>query len=389
MALTDVIAKAVGAVSQGKDPGVAVYGETGAQIDPEFIVESENVDAMSTESTLDSLLNGSKQESDQTEVATSNSGNSPNKVAKSPESTELSSNKSEAKTPEEKSTDIESVTITDDKGRRSVDINFADKDRLKKYVQMAHGARKWQVERDQAQSKLKEIEPKYTEISNNWNAMESAYKSQGVAGIVNLLEGRETAFNEFMDSQVKEREFRAKATPEQLRLLDSQKQQAELQARLDKMAAENDEFKQQMTRTKQQTEEQALTSMIHPAFTKNSFVGKLGDTQNEQLLNDLLWNRAMKRLEEYPDEIELTPDLINREFRDVAVSIQRIVKKESDKKVDQVVATKKKEATENAQHRVVNGIQGSGSASEARGLIKKGDIGSLLKNWGRYGKLFG
>jgi hypothetical protein len=283
----------------------------------------------------------------------------------------------------------ESIVVTDDKGKRKIEVDFNNRDQIKKYVQMAHGARKWQAERDQALSKSKELESQYSSLRGNWDTLEQAYQSSGIEGLVDLLEGRQGAFQDWEKSRLERHEMLRKASPAERELYETKERDLVRQREIDKIRKENEDFKRSVQAEKETAELRSLESSVHPAFDRYRFADKLGDSSTEQMFDEMLWNAALKRLEPYEEKgLPLTADLIEKEFKTVSTALRKRINVQADKKAAKVVEQKKREATENVQAAVSNGYRSSPVAKEAEDLIKSGNIGALFKGWGKYGKAF-
>lgn len=284
--------------------------------------------------------------------------------------------------------DKEVITITDENGRRKVEIDYADREAIKKAFQFQHGARKWQAERDKALESRKVVETELSQIKNDWAALDQAFQ-QGPDKLFDLLSGRPGAFDEHLAKRAEKQEFLRHASPAEIRAMEAQEAAERQAAELEKIRKENAEFKKQVTQEKEQAEEKALESKLHPTFDKYRFADKLGDAQDELLFDKMLWTSAMERLEEAEGKgLDITPALIDQEFRTVAAAIRKRINVQAEKKAGKVVEQKKREATENVQAKVMSGYKTGGNAQEARDLLKKGDLTSLLKGWGKYGSLF-
>jgi hypothetical protein len=283
----------------------------------------------------------------------------------------------------------ESITITDDKGKRKIEIDWENKDQLKKYVQMAHGARKWQAERDQALGAKKELEGKVASLSGNWDTLEQAYQSNGVAGLVDLLEGRQGAFDEWEKSRIDRHAFLQKASPEQKELLQLKEQEQKRQAEFDRRNKENEDFRNSITQEREQSEMKVLESTVHPSFDRYRFADKLGDANTEAMFDEMLWTSALKRLEPYEEKgIPLTADLVEKEFKAVSVALRKQINVQAEKKAAKVVEQRKQEATENAQAAVASGYRSSNVGKEAGDMIRQGNLTGLFKGWGKYSQAF-
>lgn len=283
----------------------------------------------------------------------------------------------------------ESIVVTDEKGKRRIEVDFNNKDQIKKYVQMAHGARKWQAERDQALSKAKELEGQYSSLKGNWDVLEQTYQQSGVEGLIDLLEGRQGAFSEWEKSRIDRYEALKKASPAEREAFELREREALRQREIERIRKENEDFKSKVLQEKETAELRSLEGTIHPTFDRYRFADKLGDANTEQMFDEMLWNAALKRLEPYEEKgLPITADLAEREFKAVATALRKQINVQAEKKAAKAVEQKKREATENVQAAVSNGYRSSPVAKEAEDLIRNGNIGALFKGWNKYGKAF-
>lgn len=364
--------------------GGAASMATGAAVDSNTIdslnpgsdssgVDIDQEDYVSEDSSLEDLLPDGDQSPKDSRTAQSKGPASP-----------------KAKLEAAKTSEKETITISDEKGRRKVEIDWNNREELKRQLQLAHGARKWQAERDQARQEAQQLKSKTEELSSNWNALETAFQKGGVEGVIDLLEGRQGAYNSWLKKQIDRHEFLRDATPEERAALEAREKADKSSRELERIRKENEEFRKQMVQEKEQAELKSLESRVHPVFDKYRFADKLGDANDEHMFDEMLWNSALKRLEPYEEQgLTITPDLIEREFRNVAIAIRKRIGLQAEKKAAKVVEQRKQEATENVQAKVRSGYKSEGGAAkEARDLIEGRNLTGLLKNWGKYGNLF-
>jgi len=285
--------------------------------------------------------------------------------------------------------DKEIITVKDENGQaRKVEIDYSNREAVKKAVLLANGARKWQAERDRAMESAKKTQSELEQIRKDWQALDEAFQ-QGPEALFDMLNGRSGAFQEYVSKQQERAEFLRHASPEEIKALEAQERADKTERELAKIRKEQKEFQEKISAEKEQAEERALESKIHPVFDKYRFADKLGDAQDEHIFDKLLWKESLERLEQYEEQgLQITPELIDKEFRTVASTIRKRINVQAEKKAGKVVEQKKREATENVQAKVMSGYKTGGSAQEARDLLNKGDLTSLLKGWGKYGSLF-
>jgi len=332
-------------------------------------------------------------EGDESYVTTSEStvdGIEPEASASDDTAEDSQSGPAEATAKTETPSGSESITVTDDKGKRKIQIDWNDKEKLKKYVQMAHGARKWQAERDQALSAKTELEGKVKDLSSSWETLENAYQNGGVAALVDLLEGRKGAFDDWEKSRIDRYNFLQKATPAQKELFEAKEREATREAELARLRKEQEDFRNSILAEKEAASLKSLEGTVHPAFDRYRFADKLGDADTESMFDEMLWNNALKRLEPYEEKgVPLTADLVDREFKAVSAALRKRINVQAEKKAAKAVEQKKREATESAQAAISAGYKSSNVGQEAMNLAKEGNLGALFKNWSKYGKAFG
>lgn len=283
----------------------------------------------------------------------------------------------------------EVITITDDKGRRRVEVDWNNKDQLRKYVQMAYGARKWQAERDQAISKSKDLEGKYGSLKQNWDVLEEAFQNQGEEGVIDLLVGRKGAFQERVKQEIAKQEFLRNASPEEIELHKAKEAAQARDRELERIRRENEEFKKQVQDERETAELRSYEAKAHPAFDKYRFADKLGNPDTEHRLDKMLWGSALESLMPYEEQgLEITPEMFERAFRSEAMALRSMINMQAEKKASKAIEQRKQEATENVQAKVMSGYRNNDSSKEARDLINSGNLTGLLKNWNKYGNLF-
>lgn len=283
----------------------------------------------------------------------------------------------------------ETIVVTDEKGKRKVEIDYSDRAAIRKAFELMHGARKWQAERDRAASDSKALREEHTKLKEVWDGFEGAFKENGIEGIIDLAQGKPGAHKEWLQKQYERQKFLDTASPKEIAQLQQQERLAQLEQKLAKSEEEGKKREERVTQEREQAELRAVESTVHPVFEKYRFADKLGDADDEAMFDDMLWNSTMKRLKPYEDDGHpITRELVDREFRAVSTSLRKRIGSQAEKKAAQVVEQKKQEATENAQASTMSAYKKGGVSQEASDLIRKGDLGSLFKNWGKYSKAF-
>lgn len=281
--------------------------------------------------------------------------------------------------------DKEVITVSDDKGKRKIEIDYTNRDSIKKAFEMSHGARKWQAERDQARTQMTELQKQYSEVRQTMDALEKAFQDNGELGVIDLIAGRQGASDEFLKRAIARANFLETAKPHEVEALQQKERLEKLERDLQRRELAEKQALEKASQEKEAAELSVLQGSANSVFEKYRFDGQLGDAADEQLFDEMLWNSTMNRLKPYEDQgVELSRELIDKEFRTVATQLRKRINVQAEKKAAAVVEQKKKEATESVQNSTMSAYKQGGAAKEASDLIGKGDFASLFRNWGKY-----
>lgn len=285
----------------------------------------------------------------------------------------------------------ETIAVTDETGRkRKIEIDYSDRAAIKKAHLEAAGMRKFQAERDQTTKRYQEGEAKRKELETNWQALETAFQSNGVAGLVDLLEGRNGAYKDHLAKEVDKAKFRERASPDEIDALDFKEQAEKLRKDYDRALKDNEKFKKSVTEEREAAEMKETQSRVNPVFDKYRFAGKLGDQNDEQMFDEMLWTTSLNRLKQFENEgLDISPELVDREFRATASALRKRISVAADKRVTSVIAQKKQEATENVQAKVKSGYNKNSDQEKLTKAIKDGNTGDIFKNWGSFKNILG
>lgn len=355
---------ALSALQGGQDVSAAVYGEpsagAGETIDASDISGTESIGDL-----MDGVESGTEESTEGTETPSA-----------------LDSVTSDSEEAAASNSDIEDVIVSDDSGRKKVKVDWNDREKLKKYVQMAAGMRKFQAERDQLNRELSDIQPKYQDLANSWQAIEDAFSSNGIKGLINLLGGDNEAYDRHIQAEFNRLKARESASPSELERMDLEERLSSERRERERLAKQVEDSLKKAQEKEETASMKALESIVHPAFDKHRFAGKLGDEVVEARLDQAVWDQALKRLEDYPDDISLTPGIVEKEFRDVANSFRKIINKQAEQKAQKVVTKKKVAAQEAAAAKAMSGYKPKTSqASEKfKSDIRGGNLVSALSD---------
>jgi hypothetical protein len=265
---------------------------------------------------------------------------------------------------------VEEFYVTDETGRKKLMIDFSDKEQLKKYVQMAHGGRKWKSDKDKAESELKKLQ-------SDWQSLESVYSDKGIEGLVNFLAKDEQAYSKHLNAQLERAKFKEKASPaqiEQLELMEKLERAEKERAKLEKQL-KDDLDKRQAER--EQSEKQALEAKLHPVFDKYRFAGKLGNEEAEEEFDKAVWTRAISSLQTV--EGELTPAVVDNAFKKASGLYRDYLNKQAEAGVKKAIETKKVQAQQAVVGRAMKPLQQKNSDDDLRKEIAGGGLAGALE----------
>lgn len=279
--------------------------------------------------------------------------------------------------------DKEVITISDDKGRRKVEVDWSNRESIKKMIQMAHGARKWQAERDAARTESKKHSEELTKLRGAWDGIEKAFREKGEEGVLDLIGGREGYSQDWLNKRLERQKFLESASPAQLEQLKQAERLAELERSQVRLQKEKDEYEKRITEQREQAEMSKLESHLHPAFEEFRFDGQFdGDTaaEDEKMYDSLLWNEALGLLKPYEEQgMEISPALAKKAFRTVRQRLQKRLNLQAEKRVAAVTQQKKQESLENAQASTASAYRGADDNKSAVDQIRSGDLAGLFR----------
>ena len=221
--------------------------------------------------------------------------------------------------------------------------------------------------------KYSTLEKEHAALKADMDKFEDIYANQGVEALIKTL-GKADDLEKLIDAKIKHREYLSSLSPEEKYRLEM-KQQIEMSQK--KASEVESKYTKMMDELKAKEEAQTMRSLeskLHPAFDRYRFSGKLGDETVEHQLDETVWTQVTKRLQQYPDDVELTQAIIDKEFRTVAQNLQKVIQVQAEKKVMKTVDKKKAEAANAAQLVAKKGISTSGEKERFTDSIKSGNL---------------
>lgn len=316
------------------------------------------------------------------------SGELDGEVADAAELSPSDEDSSDTKTPEsvkkskESSPDTEEITITDDKGRRKIKIDLSDREKNVKAHKLAYGARKWQAERDSERTAHATTKAERDSLKENWSSVEAAYRDEGVAGLVNLIEGKADAYDAYKADLLSKHESRKGASAEELDLMDAREREEKLSREIALARRDNENTKAEIAKEREAAELASLESQVNPTFDRYRFAGRLGDKDDEHTFDTMLWNTAMDRLLPYEEKGLLTQARIDAEFREVATRMRKRIQVQADKQATRTVAGKKDAVTARVQS-VAASKMSDANPQEDVSRLTPDSLGSFFRGWGK------
>lgn len=266
--------------------------------------------------------------------------------------------------------DVVEVDITDEQGKRKIELDLSDKELMIRNAQQAAGARKlWAGYKERGeQVKQRDAQiAKLTEDLKPYDQLEDAYAKQGIDGVVQLLEKKS------LDQLVEERAAWQKkwAAMSPAERAAWQSQQDTERARRDAAAAraDADKVRQSAAAEREAAQVERLEGWAHEQFNRFSFSGKLGDKTEELRLDRALWNHMQAELVAAEAAgTQMTRDAVKQIASDAAAAFRQFAKKTAEKSVKSAKEKQKARATEAAQTRMVKSDRAVKKVIESKGI---------------------
>lgn len=248
-------------------------------------------------------------------------------------------------------------------------------DKLRAYEK---GMRKFQTERDLLKKEKQELEAKYNELKDYWDALEDAFAKEGELGVLSLIAGGNEAAEKILENYSKKKEFLQNASPEELNkfYLEERLKELEYQNKEEKRRAKALEDK--LNNYLQTAELKEAQSTINPIFDKYRFSGKLGDPEAEYYYDSAMWDHVLTNLSRKNAD-SLTRDEIEAEFKKVSSAFKKVIKSNSETKVNKILESKKRAAAENAAISAMRGMTTSQAVDSFKNNVRKGNLTDALK----------
>lgn len=282
-----------------------------------------------------------------------------------------------AAAPDSKQLDTEEIFVKGKNGKESVKINYSDREAIKDAFKKAHGMRKAFSERDELKRELESLKKNYNpdvqERLKTFDALDEAFQSDGIRGVINLLQGKPDAYDNWTKAEYEKRKAYESALPSERELLDKQaaldaekKRTAQIEAKYKKMMED-------ITKTKEEADYSQLRSVINPAFEKYALSKDMNDADAGARLDKALWRDALEEIEAMPDDVELTSSMVEDIFRKTAATYRKVIAKQVDSKVKSTIEKKKTNAQESLVAAATKTQKQNGVAANFNEKIRQGN----------------
>ena len=279
------------------------------------------------------------------------------------------------------------IYVTDDKGRRKVKVDYADKGKVKKAFELAAGMRKFQAERDKVTTNLESTKAELAKYQERFAKLESAWETGKEDGIIRLLSGNQRSLDHAISERAERQKLRESADPADLVRMDAEEALRSKDSTLQKMEARIKQMEEAQNTNMAVAETQKMEAMVYPQFDKFRFTGKVADEEAAETLDTMMFERATKAFDTYASQgVMITPEVVEREFKRLHGLLSRTIKQEAEKKVSSTIEQKKNNALGNAQTQMNSAMTSKSYGQKAQDALNNGDIKSFFRNITRKAK---
>lgn len=281
--------------------------------------------------------------------------------------------------------DKEELWVRDHSGKKKkLVIDYNDRESIKKAYKYMAGARKWHAERDAAINELKGYKESIKEDLDVSLMLQDAYEKKGIDGLIEAV-GGQGAVEKYLEQKSHERRIWEEATPSEREAILARKEAEKAKEGESKYEKRLRELEEKLASKDVEYEEKQMQAHLDAAFGKYSFAGSIKDAEQAAELDDLLWMKTIKNLNEYPDDVPITRSLVDKEMRKSAALLRKFIKEEGSKQASKVVAKQRRKAAESIQNKTKAGLVSSSNASkdkkEFMSALNGGSIKNAIQMW--------
>lgn len=253
--------------------------------------------------------------------------------------------------------DKEEIEVTDDLGRRKIEIDYSDRAATKRAHQQAAGARKLYArnrELREAQTKLEAQVADGSKAIDRWTKLEGIYQSKGVDGVIETLVGRSA--NDYWAERKANEARLAAMSPAERAAHDKDRETNDRVAEAQRIKEEAEAERQKAKEEREQFDLERLESVVHPEFEAVRMAGKLGDAAREHRIDTMIWDYVQSELVRLSERgVPASREVVRQAFQDASSLFSSTIESRASQQTRQVIDKKKKQATKEAQSAVVQG----------------------------------
>lgn len=261
----------------------------------------------------------------------------------------------EKKADDGKAKDREEIEVTDETGRRKIEIDYSDRKSIRRAHEQAAGARKLYARNRELRDQLAAIQPKVdegTKATERWSKLEGKYAEAGMDGVIEMLTGRPA--DEYISAREAEKKRLAAMSPEERALLDRTKSTDKQVAEAQRIREEAERLRAEALAERESADLERLESVVHPEFEKVRMAGKLGDKAREHRIDTMIWDYVQSEMVRLAEKgTQPNRDVVRQLFSDASSLFSSAVETRASKQTAATIDKKKKEATREAQSAVV------------------------------------
>lgn len=262
---------------------------------------------------------------------------------------------------------------------KKIKVDFTDRDKLKKAIQLAASRNKEKKAKDQALTDLAKKDTELTELKTKSDTRDAMLtriqeaKSSGVDAIMKLFFGKTIEGIQQEQASLEDLSEEGRANLKLTQELNSLKEVV-------------DSLKSENTKTLEDTKEAATKTAIgnakaniSTAFYKYSFQGKVGASDDAQELDSIMFERVTNSFHD-KDTSDMTLESIDKAFRRERAKLKRLTSAQTKTRVAKTLDKKKKDALKSVQSKSSRGKGKPTDRQQFEKLRKAGRWSDIILN---------
>lgn len=222
----------------------------------------------------------------------------------------------------------------------------------KKQLSMAQGAQKAFNKLDRANKKVKELEAKQQELAEKAALLDKLEEvKHDWKAVLQIATGQDP--EQFLAEVMRKQTIRETGTEAERAQLEKEERLAQLERQLEAQRQKQEQLEKLDQERAYGAEKAELKSMLESEFFKNQF--KLEDQEDTDYINETLWQRGQKRMQQYVKKYQdhpkfktLLPKIVQKSFEEEAQRLKRVTTGSVQAKVEEAIKNKKQKAAEQA-----------------------------------------